>query len=255
MDYGKGNGKASTQLPRTRISVDKFTGHCGAWKGKYGWIVPGEPIDHPLAHLHNGSLFVGQNEVEGGVLTEGAPCEFHIWEDETGLGAEEVIEIGPPPKGFVGKSGAKGGAAKGYVPYIPAYPVASAGNGWSAPSYGKGGWGAISPVINTYAKGPSGTGKGKFDKGMGKGTGGHKLPRTRISVEKFTGTVSAWKGKYGWITPAEEISHEMASKHNGGLFCSINDVEGGEALTEGATVEFHIWEDATGLGAEDVIQS
>merc|ERR1719343_198337 len=100
-----------------------------------------------------------------------------------------------------------------------------------------------------------------MDKGKGKGKDsnrgkGHLLPRTRISAEKFAGTVMDWKGKYGWIKPEEEIQHEKATKHQGRLFVSKDDLEGGvEELAPGTTVEFHIWEDASGLGAEEVAES
>merc|ERR1719476_890173 len=103
-------------------------------------------------------------------------------------------------------------------------------------------------------------GKGK-GKGKGKsasspeGGKGHTLPRTRLSAEKFTGTVVAWKGKFGWIKPAEEIEHEKASLRSGNLFAGMDDIVGTESLDVGATVEFHIWEDETGLGADEVVQT
>ena len=45
----------------------------------------------------------------------------------------------------------------------------------------------------------------------------------RLSVEEVSGTVSAWKGEYGWIKPAQEIQHETAAIRNGALFCSMDD--------------------------------
>merc|ERR1711957_102593 len=56
---GKGNGKGGKghMLPRTRISEEPFGGTVAEWKGKYGWIVPGEPIPHEKAQLNNGRLF------------------------------------------------------------------------------------------------------------------------------------------------------------------------------------------------------
>ncbi|CAK0807826.1 unnamed protein product, partial [Prorocentrum cordatum] len=76
---------------------------------------------------------------------------------------------------------------------------------------------------------------------------GHTLPRTRLSAEKFSGVVTAWKGKYGWIQPSEEIEHEKASLRNGALFCSVNDIlDGSTALHPGAPCEFHICEETTG---------
>merc|ERR1712173_208322 len=101
-------------------------------------------------------------------------------------------------------------------------------------------------------------GKGNM-KGDGKAGGknsnrgkGHTLPRTRISAEKFTGSVLTWKGKYGWIKPGEEIPHEKAAKNNRALFVSMDDVNGKELVAEGQ-VEFHIFEDSSGLGAEEVV--
>jgi len=270
--FGKGKGAAAEggkgqghTLPRTRLSAEKFTGTVAAWKGKYGWIKPGEEIEHEKASSHNGSLFCSKDDLIGvEALEEGATVEFHIWEDDSGLGAEEIVQTGR------GKGGKAGKAGKGAA---PAWGGGAAAKGWAAPAKGGAkGWGVsppiAKPVISSfsskgYDKGyDKGYGKGydkgygkAGDKGKGKGKNagkGHLLPRTRVSAEKFTGTVSAWKGKYGWITPAEEISHEKAGNHKGGVFVSKDDLIDAEELAVGATVEFHIWEDSSGLGAEEV---
>jgi len=81
---------------------------------------------------------------------------------------------------------------------------------------------------------------------------GHLLPRTRISAEPFPGTVLEWKGKYGWIQPLAEIEHEKSSKHQGRIFFSKDDIIGASELPAGTTVQFHVWEDATGLGGDEV---
>jgi len=281
---GKGKGKPFTTpeggkghtLERTRLSAEKFTGTVVEWKGKFGWVKPGEEIDHEKAKLHKGNLFVGMNDIEGATsLTAGATVEFHICEDSSGLGAEEVVQIGAPPPGAAAAAGkgapAKGGMAKGkdfgkghWGP--PACGGKMGGKGWAGPPA------AVKPPMMNGGKfgggkcdgGKFGGGKcdgGKFGKGKGKGKfdpnrgKGHLLPRNRITAEKFTGTVTDWKGKYGWIQPAEEIQHEKAAKHQGRLFVSKDDIEGGEELTPGTAVEFHIWEDSSGLGAEEVVQS
>lgn len=301
---GKGKGKqgGGHLLPRTRITAEKFTGTCSAWKGKYGWIVPAEQVEHEKAHLHNGSLYVRLEDLEGFTeLTPGAPCEFHITEDDSGLGAEEVVETGEADPDFVdpsGKGKANKGASKG-ASVTPAWqkgasPAKGAGKaysalyaapskgaawgakGWGADPWAKGkgvakgapwekGWGKGAPwekggakgygkpVMNGFEKGKGKKGDGK--KGDGKKGVGHKLPRTRISEEKFTGTVKAWKGKFGFIQPAEEIEHELASKHGGALFFGLGDMDGDlTEIAEGANVEFHIWEDSTGLGADEVVE-
>jgi len=273
---GKGKGKGASPegrqghtLPRTRLSADKFTGTVVEWKGKYGWIKPAEEIEHEKAGLRGGRLFVGMDDIIGRQdLEGGAPVEFHICEDESGLGAEEVVQTGEgsPEEaaklGAKGAKGAKGGKGKGKAPaWGGAWSAPAWGGGWAAPAAGKGaakGWWAPPAAKGAF----SGFGKGGKDLGKGKGKGkrkeggkGHLLPKTRITAEKFTGTVSAWKGKYGWIQPAEAIEHEKASLHKGGLFVGLNDLEGGiTELTVGATVEFHICEDDSGLGAEEVVQ-
>merc|ERR1712066_140116 len=92
-------------------------------------------------------------------------------------------------------------------------------------------------------------GKGKGKKGGG---GGHNLPKGRISEAPFAGTVTAWKGKYGWIECVEPIEHPKAKNHGGGLFFSQDDIKGADTIQVGAGVTFHIYEDDSGLGADEV---
>jgi len=150
---------------------------------------------------------------------------------------------------------------KDFAKGAPKGAFAWGGKDAGAQPWGGKGW---TPPVVTKTMDSGKWGKGKFDgagaKGKGKGKDGHKgkghlLARTRISADKFLGTVITWKGKYGWIQPAEEIPHEKAAKNKGSLFVSMDDVMHVTELTPGATVEFHIWEDSTGLGAEEVVQS
>jgi len=258
---GPARGTGHT-LPRTRVSAEKFTGVCSVWKGKYGWITPDEPIEHEKASKHRGSIFVGMNDIEGGNSIEaGATVEFHIWEDDDGLGADEVVQTG---EGTGKGNGKDKGKTKGWNSF--------GGKGWNS---GATAWQPVKGVTKGgFAKGASAKGasfqmakvasafekmapqKGEGAKGKGKGgKANHKLPRTRISSDKFTGTVKAWKGKYGWIAPSEPIEHEKASKNKGDLYVSIDSIEGDtKELTVDSIVEFHIFEDASGLGAEEVVQ-
>eukprot|EP00440_Ansanella_granifera_P054815 gb/GFBE01059424.1/.p1 GENE.gb/GFBE01059424.1/~~gb/GFBE01059424.1/.p1 ORF type:complete len:121 (+),score=36.98 gb/GFBE01059424.1/:1-363(+) len=102
-----------------------------------------------------------------------------------------------------------------------------------------------------------GMGKGKDGKGKGKrGPSGPSLDRTRITTEPVTGEVADWKGKYGFITPTVPVDHPMAAKHKGNIYVSMTDLQGGlQALTVGSLAQFHIFSDASGLGAEEVIGS
>lgn len=76
-------------------------------------------------------------------------------------------------------------------------------------------------------------------------------PRTAIPGPRQTGTITAWKDKFGWIEPSKPINHPAASKRGGKIFIGIEDVVE-ELDGVGATVSFTLYSDATGLGAADV---
>eukprot|EP00441_Pelagodinium_beii_P031915 CAMPEP_0197626476 /NCGR_PEP_ID=MMETSP1338-20131121/5428_1 /TAXON_ID=43686 ORGANISM="Pelagodinium beii, Strain RCC1491" /NCGR_SAMPLE_ID=MMETSP1338 /ASSEMBLY_ACC=CAM_ASM_000754 /LENGTH=170 /DNA_ID=CAMNT_0043197017 /DNA_START=61 /DNA_END=573 /DNA_ORIENTATION=- len=150
-----------------------------------------------------------------------------------------------------------------------------------ASSWGKPAWGAApaAPAWGGMAKGVKGGafgggkmgGKGDMMKGMkgmmkgmmgdmkGKGKGksktpGHKLPRERITEAPVIGEVIEWKGKYGWLQPSEPIQHEKAGKREGKIFVGKDDIVGGSELEAGKLVQFHVFSDPAGLGAEEVLQ-
>jgi len=86
-----------------------------------------------------------------------------------------------------------------------------------------------------------------------KGPSGDDLPRERISQAPVTGEILYWMGKFGWIKPHVPIEHEKAGgKNKGKVFVSMKDVTG-EQPPQGATVQFQVYVDASGLGAEEVI--
>jgi len=260
------DGVKGHELPRVRISAEKFVGTVVGWRGKYGWIKATEEIEHEKASLRGGKLFTGTDDIIGAEkLDIGAEVEFHIFEDDSGLGAEEVVQTseGKPQaakaagKGKAagkttvqpaGKAAGKGVGKKGAAAGVTGKTIATTWGGGKAAGAGKG-------VVNGAAKG-AGKGKGKVKGKEGKPARGqgHLLPRTRISAEKFTGTVAGWKGKFGWITPSEPIEHEKAGLHKGNLFVTKDDLEDMEELTPDAVVEFHIAEDSSGLCAEEVAQ-
>eukprot|EP00929_Paragymnodinium_shiwhaense_P076559 TRINITY_DN3938_c0_g1_i2.p1 TRINITY_DN3938_c0_g1~~TRINITY_DN3938_c0_g1_i2.p1 ORF type:complete len:227 (+),score=56.20 TRINITY_DN3938_c0_g1_i2:77-757(+) len=86
-------GPSGPELPRNRITEAPVTGEVQEWKGKYGWINPTVPLDHPKAEKHKGWLYCSMSDLIGGLtsLTPGSLCQFHVFEDSSGLGAEEVI--------------------------------------------------------------------------------------------------------------------------------------------------------------------
>ncbi|CAE7349288.1 unnamed protein product, partial [Symbiodinium microadriaticum] len=56
---------------------------------------------------------------------------------------------------------------------------------------------------------------------------GPNLSRARISTEPVTGEVVEWKGKYGWIQPTVPVEHPMSDKHQGRIYVSMSDLQGG----------------------------
>ncbi|CAK0797037.1 unnamed protein product [Prorocentrum cordatum] len=196
-------------LPRTRLSAEKLTGLVTQWKGKYGWIKPGGVIEHEKAKLKNGNLFCTMNDIMdgSGVLHPGAPCEFHLYEDETGLGAEEVVETGPadpstiPPEDQ-GKSKGKGG--------FNSYGKAPFSNGWGgdkgfgkAPAKGfSKGW------SEPYGFGDKGGGKGWGGSWGGKGWGGKGWGGSgggRKNIKKENAKSTVWLGGVPAGVSKEEI--------------------------------------------------
>jgi len=244
MMKGKGGGKAKgfgVQQPMW----DKPQGKGGPWVG----APPGQTP----------CKFFAQ-----GTCAKGASCPF-----------SHGGAVGGGGKGGCCKGGFKGPAAPSFKGAAPGwkgegkdgtpckfFAMGTCAKGWECPfSHGPGGGGGGATFgkgfgKDSFGKGSFGKskdkGKGKDGKGKGLMGKGHLLPRTRISEAPFSGTVNEWKGKYGWITPAETIEHEKAGKHGGRLFVGKDDLIGVEALEEGMTVEYHIWEDASGLGCEEV---
>merc|ERR1712232_1314103 len=88
--------------------------------------------------------------------------------------------------------------------------------------------------------------------GKGKRQPGHLLERERLTADKFSGEVVAWKGKFGYIQPAEPIDHPNAAKSEGKIWVSISDCPDQAELAVGTQVAFHVYTDKTGvLGAEE----
>ncbi|CAE8733180.1 unnamed protein product [Polarella glacialis] len=80
---------------------------------------------------------------------------------------------------------------------------------------------------------------------------GPNLPRKRISHQQYVGQVVEWKGNYGWIQPAEPIRHPKAGLRQGRVFISRTDLGNSRELMPGMMVQFQVFEDEQGLGAEN----
>mmetsp|Transcript_94638 Transcript_94638/g.273638 ORF Transcript_94638/g.273638 Transcript_94638/m.273638 type:complete len:417 (-) Transcript_94638:126-1376(-) len=59
-------------------------------------------------------------------------------------------------------------------------------------------------------------------------------------------------GHYGWLAPAEPLDHPELGRHGGRIYFRRCDVADGAALAPGDCVDFYLYVDDRGLGAEDV---
>jgi len=120
------------------------------------------------------------------------------------------------------------------------------------------------PDLVAEADRPKGRGKGNSEKGRGKGYWAYtgwvwqeegadveaQGPQ-RVSDEPLMGDVLEWKEHFGWLRPHAAIDHPAASLRGGKVYVHKKDLpEGVDALPQGATVQFYLYEDPWGLGAE-----
>merc|ERR1712203_822864 len=72
-----------------------FSGEVVDWKGKFGYIMPSEPIEHEAAQKKGGKIWASMADIESGAteLAIGQEVSFHVYLDDSGiLGAEEIEE-------------------------------------------------------------------------------------------------------------------------------------------------------------------
>lgn len=78
--------------------------------------------------------------------------------------------------------------------------------------------------------------------------------RVRLTPAPLSGRVVQWKGSYGWIEPTCVVEHPDVAKHRGRIFVHAEDVSPKwKSLTVGSLVEFFLYHDGQGLGAEDCV--
>mmetsp|Transcript_86744 Transcript_86744/g.163581 ORF Transcript_86744/g.163581 Transcript_86744/m.163581 type:complete len:267 (+) Transcript_86744:67-867(+) len=82
-------------------------------------------------------------------------------------------------------------------------------------------------------------------------------PRTRVGEARCVGLVVEWRGYMGWIQPLAKVDHELATRHQGRIYLNVKDVvqtggkTRGSRIKEGKVVDFFIYADGDGLGAEE----
>jgi len=222
---------------RETVSSSLVSGSVTKVRGKVAWIKPEDKIDHPEAEKHKGEIYLHFDDVESGDNPlPGAQVIFFVYADDMGLGAEhcQVIEQGS------GKPPADAAEAKKKAPKQKARPEkTNKSTKTTKPAAGKFASSVKKELQEAKEKGPSGP----------------DLPRERVTTVPIVGEVVAWKKKFGWIKPSEPVDHAGSEKHDGRIYVHNKDVQEGTEMEVGSIVSFHVYSDASGLGAEECMAS
>lgn len=243
----------------------RVTGKLIQWRGKFGWIKPDTRIDHPAAASRGGKIYIGQEDVEGGELDLKSTVTFFVYEDDSGLGAMHCRPLAGAAKGkaqgkgtgvkrSIQKTGkmVQNGTQKGLSKHAQA---------WAVKGYG----GAKVKGAKGGAKGGVAKGAPAAGKSGNAGANGNaarmptpppdKSTRERVLTTRITGRLMRWRGSYGFINPSEPVDHPEAEKHRGQVFLHQSDIQNGANIQEGIQVNFFLYADKDGLGAEHCMAS
>lgn len=272
--------KAAATPPRKRVSYKKLKGEVTRWGGKFGFVRIEDEFSHPKLPAAKTIYMSALDLVDMESVKLGQKVSFFVFEDSEGLGAESVtavgatssVTLGSAPK-ISGAAAAKPAVAKPAIAkpagLLPAAPKLSAAKiatpkPTAAPKLG-------ASVIRTIASKPIiSASTNALVVGLKAGVGGPsgvlrplaqaqppaekpspKLPRERISEIQTTGEILKWSGAYGWVKMHQPIVHEKA-RPDGTVFVSISDMAPHTATKPGTLLQFHVFVDSSGLGAEDV---
>jgi len=237
-------GKGKTALPelkgyagpRERVVAGRVTGKVLNWKGKFGWVMPDAPIDHPMAGQRGGRIYLDQIDVEKELSGPGAAVSFFVYQDESGLGAEHCI----PSKGPVIQK------------TIEKAPLKSGAKGVGKLAKG-GGKDKLKPTTKAMTKpNVSNLHQEETEK---KSASEPPDQESRTPVQYgLSGVVRHWKGEVGWIKPDEPVALEEPKKggRKNEFYAHVTDVEGEPPLSN-AKVSFNLYSDKNGYGCENVV--
>jgi len=99
---GAGAGQEFEDFPRglpsgRRPGVEgRVLGTIAEWKGRFGWILPDEEIQHPEARLKGGRVYLAQDDVMEVISGVGAHVSFYAYSDGNGLGAMHCVPSDSP---------------------------------------------------------------------------------------------------------------------------------------------------------------
>eukprot|EP00933_Yihiella_yeosuensis_P052167 TRINITY_DN50180_c0_g1_i1.p1 TRINITY_DN50180_c0_g1~~TRINITY_DN50180_c0_g1_i1.p1 ORF type:complete len:613 (-),score=134.24 TRINITY_DN50180_c0_g1_i1:85-1923(-) len=81
-----------------------------------------------------------------------------------------------------------------------------------------------------------------------------KAGQKLVSNQRVQGTLSQWKGSFGWVEPLQTVKHPLAKQNGGRIYVHRSDIRKSAFLPPvGSQVDFLLYSDAQGLGASDLI--
>lgn len=253
---GKGSSSATKGIGRQRLTASRIQGTLIEWNGTLGFVKPDTPIKHKDADKNKKGLFLAKADVfpPGHELEEGMQVTCFAYSDGLKLGAEKCMEFKgsflaqdrkeKPKPSILGKA-AQSGKGKAQK--------AAAVQG-HLDCKGKGAIKGIWVWQPDFEKSDNRPAKGKGKQRNKQDGRSSTLPRTRITHgASVTGKCVEWKGTHGWIEPDEPVDHEKAAKNNGRVHIHQKDIIEVHTLYTGQVVNFHIYEDDAGIGAEECI--
>jgi len=195
--------------------MDRCQGSLLEWKGKFGWISPDTPIEHPEARKHGGRVFLSGTDL-GSVseksLIAGLRLSYNAYADGNGIGAGEVCLEEDDSETW----------------HAPAHGAQPQGRGAPSPP------GASWHVQRTIQKKPDAI----SPKGKTKGNGKWAAPASKLSAPKAKGGCKAPLAKSG-TGPGFGGPNRSKTTHTGrcgSILWACSEMQGWRPAMEDAVV-------------------
>jgi cold shock CspA family protein len=224
---------------RIVLSTEALEGIVLKWNGEVGFVKPNEPITDEESGKTKDRLYLHKSDLEGDQEPlVGAEVLFFSYKDAKGMGAEQcsilVQGSGTLPES-VGEAFRKRepGRRARKKPQLKMQKFAL-------------------KAASKHRERRRGRGGARHGGEKEKGPSGPDLER-EVVLDNIVGKVIGWSGKFGWIKPEDPLDIPEAKKHSGRIYVHKQDLIGEEKLERGATVQFTVFKDASGLGAQEVV--
>lgn len=264
---GKGGGKG-----RSPLGSQVLTGMISEWHGQWGWISPDEVVKHPL--VKQNKIYVHQNDASGD-LSAGSTVEFSLYSDAKGVGADNcrAAGSGPLPAGWERmwsdehKEHYYWHTASKEASWVRPTPDGSSGgddedlpDGWTK---------QYDTKQEEWYYWNKATKTASWEKPVQRATEGGKAQSARaverdvrpaadgpvLGQQRIRGRVTQWQGFFGFITPQGRLSADLQpllERHQDRIYVNWRDVQKGVNMEVGTAVDFLVYADDNGLGAQDV---